>query len=272
MPTLYSVIRYCPSTISDECVNVGLLVVDGKAIRVRPLADWDRLKNFAGREWKSVRRFMSELKDEPAAILAVDASETASALDAKLCSWQRAFRFSEMRGSLESIDSLLDTLPSIFLRETAEARLDVNGRKKMFVDNIYSAVASAYAVRFDRKPTGLLKRDARAVGKRAQHKIDVGIANGTLYAGAFAISFASAQENKQWRDTDAIAFALDDIEQTDGSASLAVLLDAPAETYASRRAKSLFQDLGAELLEIGEIQSWAQRAVTKVPDSVAEHG
>lgn len=269
MTTLYSVIRYLPSTLSEESVNVGLLLVDGRSVKVRPLQEWDRLKCFAGREWKSVKRLLVDLKEAPTSLLDINPTDNAEALNKKLSHWQRSLQFSEMRGSLERSDALMQTLSSVFLRESAKNTLDVNGRRKVIVDNIYAAVQSAYAVRFDRKPIGLLKRDIKTAGKRTQHKVDVGIANGSLYAGAFAISFANSQENRQWRDTDAIAFALEDMTVDKTETPLAVLLDAPEENNASTRAKNLFGEFGAELLTMEEIQTWAQKAVAHVPDDVA---
>jgi DUF3037 family protein len=269
MATLYSVIRYLPSALSDESVNVGLLFVDGHTVKIRSLQEWDRLKCFAGREWKSVRRLIADIKDAPASVLDINPADNADKLNEKLSHWQRSLRFSEIRGSLEKSDALAQSLSSVFLRQATENRLDINGRRKAIVDNIYAAVQSAYAVRFDRRPTGLLKRDIKAAGRRTQHKVDVGIANGSLYAGAFAISFANVQENRQWRDTDAIAFALEDMTIDKAQTPLAVLLDVPEETSASARARTLFGDFGAELLTTNQIQTWAQKAVMNVPDDVA---
>jgi hypothetical protein len=60
-----------------------------------------------------------------------------------------------------------------------------------------------------KKEGWMVQKQATVSGKITNYKIDVGLVNGKFYAGAFALSFATSQAEKQWKDTDAVAFAIE---------------------------------------------------------------
>jgi hypothetical protein len=157
----------------------------------------------------------------------------------------------------------------MILGESAE-ELPASGRRQVVLKALYQAVVSAYELRFDRRPQGMIQKQATVAGRIADHKVDVGIVNGRFYAGAFALSFATAQEERQWKDTDAVAFAIQDM--TTPPDNLAVVLDAPTkQSEPYERAKVLFDKLRVPTLPFEGITKWAHHAVTSVPDSAATH-
>ena len=267
MACLFSVIRFVPSSITNEAINIGVLFASADRIEVRTLDDWHRVKAFDSQRWKDVRRLADDLEDDPRAFLGVNPGASAEGLRNELSKWTRVLQFSDVRASLAPMAELLETMPAMLLGEGADA-LSPGGRRNVVVRALYQAVVSAYELRFDRRPRGVIQKQATIAGKKTSHKIDVGIANGTFYGGAFALSFATGQTEKQWKDTDAVAFAVDDMMGP--REKIAVVLDAP--TQASEpydRAQDLFKRLHVPVLGFDEISAWANRALIDVPEHAA---
>jgi hypothetical protein len=120
----------------------------------------------------------------------------------------------------------------------------------------------------------LVKKQAQANGRRTRHKLDVGVVNGSLYAGAFALSFATGQPDRQWKDTDAVAFALEDLREAEAEVPLCVVTDTPAgfDAEAYDRAQRLFTGMHVDRVPVEDVNGWAARAITAVPDALIEHG
>ncbi len=64
-------------------------------------------------------------------------------------------------------------------------------------------------------------------------RMDVGIASGNFYGGAFALSFATAQSEKQLKDTDAVAFAVDDMTAARDQVTLSYDFHPPSSTSSA---------------------------------------
>lgn len=267
MASFFSVIRFVPSSITNEAINIGVLFASEDRIAVRTLDDWHRVKAFDTQRWKDVRRLVDDLATDPSAFLGISPGTPAEGLRDQLSKWTRVLQFSDVRASVAPMAELLETMPAILLGEGADV-LSPGSRRNVVVRALYQAVVSAYELRFDRRPRGVIQKQATIAGKKTNHKIDVGIANGNFYAGAFALSFATAQTERQWKDTDAVAFAVDDMMAPRDK--IAVVLDAPAEVSEPyQRAQDLFTRLNVPVLGFGEISAWASKAVIAVPEQAS---
>jgi hypothetical protein len=264
MPSFFAAIRFVPSAITNESINVGVLLVSGDRVEVRTLDDWQRVKAFAGPSWRDVRRLIADMADNPGRFLGIDSVQSADQLRERLSAWTRVIQFSDVRASLASMNELSATIPTMILGESAE-RLPASGRRGVVLRALYQAAVSAYELRFERRPHGIIRKQAIVPGKKAHHKIDVGIVNGQFYAGAFALSFATPQAERQWKDTDAVAFAIEDT--TVPRDAIAVVLDGPSQqSEPYERARALFERLQVQTLPFEGISEWANRAVTVVPE------
>jgi hypothetical protein len=97
--------------------------------------------------------------------------------------------------------------------------------------------------------------------------LDVGLKNGTLYGGVFAVSFETGSPKSQQRDTDAIAFALDDVKSAQPDANLAVLVLPPRPvTPTYLRAEHIFKELHAKTLIERQLPAWATSLVQQIPE------
>jgi len=274
MAAFFSIVRFVPDAVANEAVNIGLLVASGTRVEVRTLSDWDRVKHFAGTSWREARRLVEELEQNPKAFLGLGQVNGADDLRAVLAQWTRALQFSDVRASLDTFDSVMTSLQPMVLVGQRADMLPLQNRRAVVVRTVYRAMSSAFELRFERKARGLVKQHAKVSGRRTNHKLDVGVVNGSVYAGAFALSFATGQPDRQWKDTDAVAFAVDDLRATGLVAPLCVVTDVAPDDGAEgafRRADALFANMGVETVAVQKIDEWARRAITAVPDALVEH-
>jgi len=271
MPAFFSVIRFVPDSVANEAVNIGVLCASGDRIEVRGLHDWDRVKCFAGASWQEARRLVHELEADPRAFLGVDNVVSADDLRPALSQWTHALQFSDVSASLDNLDALMNTMePLVLVGQRADMLVHQN-RRDVVVRTIYRAMTSAFELRFERRARGLVRRRARVLGRRTNHKLDVGVVNGALYAGAFGLSFTTGQRDRQWKDTDAVAFAIDDLRAAGNAAPLCVVTDEPmGENEAATRAGRLFDGMQVERIGVGHVDEWARRAIQAVPERLVQ--
>src|SRR3569833_474063 len=271
MAAFYSIVRFVPDAVANEAVNIGLLVASGTRVVVRTLSDWDRVKHFAGTSWREARRLVEELEQNPKAFLGLGQVNGADDLRAVLAQWTRALQFSDVRASLDTFDSVMTSLQPMVLVGQRADMLPLQNRRAVVVRTVYRAMSSAFELRFARKARGLVKQNAKVSGRRTNHKLDVGVVNGSVYAGAFAQTNTTRQPERQWKDTDAVAFAVDDLRATGLVAPLCVVTDVAPDDGAEgafRRADALFANMGVETVAVQKIDEWARRAITAVPDAL----
>ena len=61
MSAQFSVIRYVPDPITEECVNFGVVAWDGERIRCRFLSNWTRVRSFGQQKLDFLREFAKEM-------------------------------------------------------------------------------------------------------------------------------------------------------------------------------------------------------------------
>ncbi|NER25203.1 MAG: DUF3037 domain-containing protein [Symploca sp. SIO1C2] len=123
MASRYSIIQYVPNPIADERINIGVLVFDRHNVKVHFLSNWNRvscfgsqadiktLKDFAHRMQESAEKGLLFPGDEPS-----DRPKHERLLEVSL-GWINSIQFTQPRGSLEPIDSLLDDVIQTYLLE-----------------------------------------------------------------------------------------------------------------------------------------------------------
>lgn len=126
MPSYYSVIRYVPSVIAGERINIGVIAFDDNSVQVKFLPDWDRVSCFAG--GRDIA-FLKEFKDEMEAAVSKGLLFPAEGSDRfqgmsrhermlKLSQgWQNSIQFREPYGSTQDVDTLLADVAKEFFVE-----------------------------------------------------------------------------------------------------------------------------------------------------------
>ncbi len=109
MTSFYSVVRYVPSALAEEFVNVGVIVLSGNQVHARFLSDWNRVRMFTGAAGPgdaldTLKRGIEQGKLGPEQI-----REFAQ-------KWAGCVQLSEPRPTLEAPESALEYLVARYLR------------------------------------------------------------------------------------------------------------------------------------------------------------
>jgi hypothetical protein len=128
MTSKYSVIQYVPNPISDERINVGVVAFDEKNVKVHFLSRWERVCCFGAAEnIDFLRDFAHRMEEAAEAGLLLPGDEAGKVpkherLTKIAKGWINSIQFTEPRGSLEDIDSLIEDIAKTYLLEIAPER------------------------------------------------------------------------------------------------------------------------------------------------------
>src|SRR4051812_35427524 len=123
MATRYSVIQYVPDPVADERVNIGVVAFSDDDVRVRFLANWDRVRHFGLTDVRFLKDFARRLggavSAEPFLPLSIGQRTT---IDAKRIAeiageWVNGIQFTEPRASLSSVEELIAEVAQRFLAD-----------------------------------------------------------------------------------------------------------------------------------------------------------
>jgi len=117
MPSYYSIIRYVPDPISEECINVGVAVFGGPTPLVRFISDWTRARRFGGENTEFLERFAKQVSGKQLGIFADSGTWDEAGLRAVLGRWHNSIQFTPPRASLKEPAALLEDISGAFLRD-----------------------------------------------------------------------------------------------------------------------------------------------------------
>lgn len=120
MSCKYSIIQYFPNPINGERINIGIVVIDDNdTIKLTFLTNWNRVKAFAIDSNDITYLFGCVAKFEKLAAQNVfyvrDDRTNLQRLLFVINNWHYLIQFTDLRGSLDSIDALLLALVKEFL-------------------------------------------------------------------------------------------------------------------------------------------------------------
>ncbi len=108
MAAFYCVIRFLPSPLAEEFVNVGVLAFKGSEVKLKLLENWTRAEYFAGESLVSIRSLLEETEWPNLGEEVIRKMVTA---------WShRSLQLSEPRASLLDVDGLLEEVAPVFLK------------------------------------------------------------------------------------------------------------------------------------------------------------
>ncbi len=277
MTSYYSQIQYVPDPHTGERINIGLVAIDAHGSAFRFVSDWRRAASFGGEDVSFLREFAKEASDEGATWFRINESVPPEQLGKRLGRWHNKIQFTAPRPSVKARDALLESMSLLMLHiggaEVQHVVQVSRGREKV-VSSASRAIGAAMRKRFGRAPRGLIHRDLQLDGAIEKHRLDIGLKNGELYGGSFALSFEAGSPKSQQRETDAIAFALTDLRDVvePGMFAIAVIPPRAAHSPTYDRARHIFKELKAPMVSESRLAKWATDLVDQLPENVAAHG
>jgi hypothetical protein len=267
MSPRFSIVQYVPDPVTDERINIGVVVVDeSDRVQGRFLRDWRRVREFGGTDVKFLQAFAREIEDLASSqphLLIDPLALTRDVLDAAPERWHNALQLTPFRASTLDADALLEQIGGRFLKERVPR---ARGRDRRAAASI-AANQLMEAVRGEgaRRPERYVQRNVEIEGKHDDHHLDVALANGTVRLGALGLSFESRTPNDLQREIRATAWTLDDVAGASDIPLAVVVLPPKSRSKNYEHATDLFTDLGAEVVPEDEVADWARDVARDIP-------
>lgn len=254
----YCLARYVPDPVRGEVVNFGVFVLAAGKARFHHISDWTRLRKFGGENVGFLQEFARSAK-------AMEDEKYVRHIAAK---WRNSIQFTEPQASLLGPEELLVHAVKSFLVEAGPAQLGYR-RKSDLVRATRSKLREALDLRLGSVADIYLKSRYSIPGKTGRHTFDFGVANGSPYFLAQAISFEIADPREIEKQVDAASWAVEDVKHSLSDLPIGVVTLPPKAvgetTDMYRNAKKVLTDLGAEVLDEENVQAWATRMADLVP-------
>ncbi len=270
MESYFSVVEYLPDPLTDERVNIGVIVFGEGRARSRFLNNWQRVKAFSQTDTGFLKEFARDVEKSTAAQLGLPGIGNRPSLDlADLQeisrSWLNAIQLTEPKASLKTPDELLELVASRFLKEPRREKRGFRDRRAA-ASLAIRHVATALRARGEGLDQKVLKKQFVIRGKLDEHCFDVAAANGKPFFAARALSFETPDSDDLRKDIDSTLWALDDVRNKTKRLPLAVVALPPkgrSSTFA--RAAKVFEALDARLVTDETVSGWATEVAKRVP-------
>jgi hypothetical protein len=274
MASRYSVIQYVPDPIADERINVGILVFDDHRVATVFLNQWERVRCFGMEDLQFLRLFERDMQEAASlGFLFPGDEENGKPRHERLLkvanSWMNSIQFTEMRGSLATVDQLLQELPALFLKEPLVKQKrklrDRQGAAKLAKMSVRNVLKRQFKFQ---EVSKLLDPAHELMGHRQSHRFDVTVMNGKPYLSAHGISYEVASPDAT---TDAVAWMIADVRQANATVPLGILMLPPQPNTFERsilqkkyeRKKEIYEEMGAIVLGENELEDWTTEQLSR---------
>lgn len=264
----YTVVRYMPDPVSEECVNVGVIAWDRAETVCRFLKNWRRVSAFGGESVAYLKQFADEMEALTSSQLLLFRVGAKTSLDGKdleamVGTWHGSIQFSKPRGSLKGAQALLEDVAPIFLRERSSSEHHRSRSRstvaKMAAGCLFREIENLNIP----EPAHFVRRDYVLKGKVAEHRFDVGLVNGKVYNLIQAVSFEKAESDLR-QELYAKYFDIEDVRRDHSNLGLAIVAFPPIaqpQIKLFEEATKILGEFGAQIVIDRQLDSWAKGEV-----------
>lgn len=271
-------IVYAPDPLSDDRISIGVVALSERGTTWEMLSDWRRAAQFGREPVGYVREWLGDFESRlRGKSLMVSVRET------DLSYFKRIASESALAGIqvvapqpvfLEH-DVALQLFADRYLHLDRVGTQDSRPRRKAhLIKTAHSVLDGAMLRVFDRHDiVRYVREDLRIDGLHGRHELDLGVGNGRVYLGAYAMSFARSVKANIQMETESIYWSLSDIRSPHPTIPLSVLIDPPIATSDSRDVGlrllfDEFQDtcrkLSANIVYSTDIEAWAEQSAREL--------
>ncbi len=273
MTSRYSIVQYVPNPIADERINIGVVAFDDNDVRVQFVNNWGRVRNFGGEDINFLRDFakrMNKAAEEGLLFPGDQPNDTPKHERLKKIArgWMNSIQFTEPRGSLEDVESLLEDIAQTYLVNVFSAKTK---RNRQDAARITTSIIRNTLLSYNDRPVlkEMLHNDFLVKGSYKEHKFDAVVANGQTYFAAHGISFeVDIPESLQ----DSISWMISDVKKVDSKLPIGIVALPPKQGWQDyeklnemyQKTIATYRSLGAEVLQENEVQPWASQTIDKL--------
>lgn len=275
MVSRYSIIQYVPDPIADERINIGAIAFDEQLVQVHFLSRWNRVSRFAPvADVSFLRDFARQMNQVSKNGLLFPGDRpnglpNHERLTQLSQAWMNSIQFTEPRGSLADVETLLADIVKSYLVEPPPKTKKLRDRQaaaQIAKTRIRTVLKRMYK---PDKAKELFRDSFPLSGSHKKHKFDVTVANGRPFFAAHGVSF-EIQTPEQTLDS--LAFMITDVKESNPNFPLAVVALPPtARSLEQKRLQDTYQQmvatyqgLGATVIEENQVETWASEQLKQM--------
>lgn len=274
MPSYYSIVRFLPSALAEEFVNVGVLSYSGSKVVARFLQDWQRVEKFAdSKDVSRAQDFRSWLTTAMVGFVPSGPVFDESLVRRLAEEWTGSIQLTPPRASLLSPEELLADIAKVFLVEPAAAAPRRNERH-LLLERATLSLAGALADRFAESDHIQVRRNLVLWRGLRERRFDLVVTNGAPRYAAQVLNFSNVAEKPRLDKVDAMAFAIEDVRKRFKDLPIGMLVAPPKDPSTAEdfvlQAKATFLEIGdVEVVVADAVEQWATHVADKVAGVVA---
>ena len=238
------IVQFVPDALTEERINVGVIVFDEQAVECHFLSNWSRVRCFAGEEIEFLRDFAHDTTKALSGTSALDLGAgkdmgrgrafTPDLLNRISKEWAGAIQLTPPKSSPRSRTSVLEWATNRFLVDPHAPKTLKSITDSKMRNNVLRIV-QRQARRFllPESAESMIHTDYVWRGKLEEHIFKVALANGHSLAGFDAISMNNPARGIV--QASRIKWALSDIRQQDKETPLVVAVHPPKEDLGEYR-------------------------------------
>lgn len=274
MCSRYSIIQYVPDPITDERINIGVLAFNDIDVRVHFLSNWERVRNFSKeKNIDYLKDFAQSMRKSAQSGLLFPGDQENNRprherLERVAQSWMNSIQFTEPRGSLKDVNTVIEDAVKKFLVKPVSEKSKFRDRQdaaRITISNVKKVVREMMGQEYQ----DLVKKNYLIAGAHKGHNVDIAVANGHPYLAAQGISFeVHPPENL----LDAVAWTITDVKDNKPDFPIAVVVLPPKKDESKdneqleeiyHNTTDTYRELGAKVLLEQDITSWVTKQLSQ---------
>jgi len=261
MPSYYSIVRYVPDPVTDERLNIGIIVYGEGKILSRFLGNWGKARIFGGEDIRFLREFAEEIEQRQLNLFTTEGRWNERTLQTISSHWKNSIQLSEPKASLKSPDELLLDISSRYVREQTHRPRQHKDKREVVRLGLRALSVSFLRHNHLPLPSAFIKRRHLVEGKRDQHSFDLVVGNGHPFFAAEALSFQGEYSPEMRQEVDAALWVIEDVRKADKKLPLAVLALPPSgKMLLYDKAKRIFkEEFKADFVTEAGLSIWGRR-------------
>lgn len=261
MPSYFSIVRYVPDPVTDERLNIGVVVFGEGQILSKFIQGWGKVRIFGGEDIDFLRSFADDIERKQLNLFSSDGRWDENTLGTISSHWKNSIQLSEPKASLRTPTELLEDISSRYIREPIHRRRERKD-KRIAVRLGIQALSQSFLQRHHQPlPDNLVKRHHTVEGARDKHSLDLVVGNGHPFFAAEALSFQGQFSDEMRKEVDAALWVIEDVRKADKHLPLAILALKPSgHMPLFTKAKKIFQnEFKAEFVTDSQVGQWGRR-------------
>lgn len=267
MPSFFSVIRYVPDPITDERLNIGVVVYGEGTVLSKFIGEWAKVRIFGGEDVRFLREFADDVERKQLSLFKQNSRWNEDTLQQISKHWKNSIQLSEPKASLRSPHELLEDISSRYIREQVHRRRDGKDKREVVRLGLEALTQSFLQRHHQPLSSSLIKRRHPIEGARDNHSLDLVIGNGHPFFAAEALSFQGQDPVEMRKEVDAALWVIEDIKKADKNFPLAVLALPPVGRLALySKARRIFKnELKVDFVAGAQVVGWGRKMARVIP-------